>query len=299
MGVHFEHAGSTDVTITNPRDILYIRGNETTDGSIRFHFLGEAGETEAHIELRGDDTPQSPGVWNDTGLVFSGGSINLGRDLRATAVGKFLASLNASSDPLIDPRSIYPNFEYTPAVGTQDNPTSLPPKTGFPIMPVLKPELFQVFPLPSVSEDLATSHTITFPTLSERVIFSTTHQTGVTAPTAEVEVTYTDNGVVINRFRIPSSQMPPNAFFSILFSEDFGFGGANILQTFTSANAFSLRKNAAGDFVTTQDGWLQKTVDIILEEFVITDDLSLLFTNPTEGDPIGNDPFFIVNNRFP
>jgi len=288
VSIEFQQAGIHDVSRSNPRDILYIKGNETTPGSIRFHFITRTSpdpqETFAHIELR------DSGVWNDTGLIFSGGSISLGNDLKASAVGLFLSSFNESSDPIVGTRSLYPHINYDPLDGTQDNPTRIPPKTGFPVMPVLKPELFDVFPDPDTGEVVANTISIVFPPLSERVIFRSQHQSGNVLPTTEVQVTYTDNGVVINRFNVPASLFFAGQKFDLLF-EDFGFGGSNIIQTFTSTSLFSLRTNAGGNFITLQDGYLQDTVDVILEEFVITNDLSLLFNN--------NDPFFIVHSRFP
>jgi len=283
MPLNIQKAGSLDVSIANPRDILYIRGNETTDGSIRFHFLGEPGETEAHVELR------ASGVWNDTGMIFSAGSINLGRDLRVSAVLEFLQTFNASADPLLLTRSLYGHIPYHPFSGTEPNLT--PPLTGMPIMPVLDfPVLFDVFPPFTPDNDITgTTISIIFPTLSARVLTDSQHQTGGVAASAPVEITYTKNGVILTRFNIPASQMPASSLLELKFDEDFGLEGSGIVQTFTSDNLFSLSRNAANDIITRHDGFPKSTVDIILEEFVVTDDLSIVFDNNAS---------FVVNNRF-
>ena len=289
MGVHFEHAGSTDVTIINPRDILYIKGNETTDGSIRFRFITrvppDPQETFAHIELRGS------GVWNDTGMIFSSGSISLGRDLSVSAVGEFLQTFLASVDPLLGTRSLHGHNPYHPFSGTEPNPTLIPPASGFPIMPVLDfPELVDIFPNTGPFTFITgTSINISFPVLPDRVLTQSQHFVGTTAATSEVQITYTQNSVVLNRFIIPASQMPASTLLELDFDEEFGLGGSGIVQNFTSANTISLRENVSGDIVTRHDGFPQSTQDIILEEFVLSDDLSLVFDN---------DGSFVVNNRF-
>ena len=55
MTTSIQRPGTLDVTVSNPNNILYIIGNETTDGSIRFIF--ESPDNEAHVEKREN------GVW--------------------------------------------------------------------------------------------------------------------------------------------------------------------------------------------------------------------------------------------
>jgi len=68
----------TDVSVRNPRDGIYIKGDADTDESIRL--LLDSTATIAHMERRAD------GVWNDTGLRLSAASIELGRDFIISAV---------------------------------------------------------------------------------------------------------------------------------------------------------------------------------------------------------------------
>lgn len=296
MSIQFQQAGVHDVSKSNPRDIVYIKGNEFTDGSIRFRFITRTSpdpqETFAHIELRGNDTAESVGVWNDTGMIFSSGSINLGRDLSLSAVGEFLQTFLASTDPLLGTRSLHGHNPYHPFSGTEPNPSLSPPASGFPIMPVLDfPVLVDIFPNTGPFTFITgTTISINFPTLPSRVLTQAQHFVGTTAATSEVEITYAQNDVILTRFIIPASQMPASTLLELDFTEEFGLGGSGIVQTFTSDNDISLRENVSGDIVTRHDGFPQSTQDIILEEFVVTDDLSIVFDDNAS---------FVVNNRFP
>jgi len=299
LGVHIEHAGATDVTITNPRDILYIRGNETTDGSIRFHFIGEPGETEARVEARG---LLEPGVWNKTGLIFAQGSINLGTNLRLSAAGEFLRTfLSNSFNPVTVPRAVYGHMPYTDGKGSEPNPIA--GTTGFPIMPVLNDQRAEdIFDPVQTGQDTDNNIVVVFPPLENRIMTESRHRTGTQAATSDVQVTFRDaQAKELLSFMIPQSLMAANTNFSLLF-DDFGFGGTGIFQEFdtaTGSDLISLATNAAGDVLTNQIFFPQATEDIILEEFVITNDVSLLFPGPLEGEDFGSDPSFIVGSRFP
>jgi len=295
LGLHNEHAGSVDVTVANPRDLLYIRGNEITEGSIRFHFIGDPGETFGHIELRDED------VWNDTGLTFSSGSINLGRDLSVSAVGEFLQTFLASVPTILGTRNLHGHIPYHPDTGTEPNPGPAVVFSGMPFMPVLNPPMIMdVFPPFIPDNDITgTSISIIFPELSNRVIRTSQHSVGATGATAEVEITFTQDGVVLSRFRIPASQMQANTSVFLEFTDEFGLAGTNIVQTFTSVNDISLNRNVSNEILTRHDAFPQSTQDIILEEFVIGIDEGpsvLDILNPTI--IFTNEASFVVNNRF-
>ena len=284
MPISFQDPSIIDVTRRNPQDILYIRGNETTDGSIRFHFLNLPLENEARIELR------AAGVWNKTGLIFSQGSINLGTDLRVSAVGDFLQTFLASSNPVFVPKALYGHMPYAQGDGTEPNPSA--GITGFPRMPVLDQlraeDIFD--PIQDGQID-ATEITIAFPVnFPNRVMLESFHRTGNIPATADVEVTFlnTLDNELLN-FVVPKELMPANTNFTLIF-DDFGFGGLAIKQRFKSVNTISLAKNAGGDVLTRQSFFPQSTVDILLEEFIITNDLAFIF-------PV-NSPSFISTSRF-
>jgi len=60
MPITVTRPSGVNVGVFNPATEVYITGNETTDGGIRFQFTSP--DQFAHIELR------TNGVWSDTGL---------------------------------------------------------------------------------------------------------------------------------------------------------------------------------------------------------------------------------------
>ncbi len=79
---------SVDVTRRNPIEFLYIKGNESTDGSIRLR-PDEINPDNALLELR------TAGVWNTTGLVIAGDTLSLGREASISALGEFIVGFDA------------------------------------------------------------------------------------------------------------------------------------------------------------------------------------------------------------
>jgi len=87
-----------------------------------------------------------------------------------------------------------------------------------------------------------------------------------------------------------TSVMPASTTFTITYDDDFGFEDVtSIFFEFVSDNSISLVTNVGGDIITTQSGHTLVEVDIILDELVLTNDLSITFDN---------DIGFIVKNRF-
>jgi len=279
--------GGPDVTRANKRSIIYLTtdptaNNETDttsnaaiDGSIRFVFTPN--DAAVHIEKK------TSGVWNDTDLRIASASLGLGRDLKIGAAGGFIETLNISEidDHL---RALIPHIQFDNA-GT----------TGAAHMPVLDArEDFVIFAGPATGETTATTIGQIFSASPTRLLHSTTHTTGATAATAQITVSYykgNDNtGPVLNRFKLAASVMPASTAFTIVYEDDFGFENAeNIFFEFTSTQPISLTTNAAGQVITTQNGHSLDELDIVLDELVLTNDLSLTFDN---------DLGFIVNNRF-
>lgn len=260
-----QRPGSIDVTKNNPRDILYIKGNETTEGSIRIMFTD--GDLSSHIELRGSD------VWNDTGFRFASSSVSLGRDLQLSAVGGFLETVNLSE--IVDHiKSLVPHIEFN-LTGTM----------GAAHMPITDTRTtFNVFPGPPFSEIIATSIGQTFTASPTRILHSASHVVGTVSASAEIEVSYykgTDNtGILLNRMMLSASEMPAGQPFTIVYDSDFGFENVvTIFFEFVSANNISLEINFAGDVITSQDGHILDELDIMLDEFVLANDLSLVFDN--------------------
>lgn len=275
MGNGIQRPSGVNVGVNNPGVTVYITGNDNTDGSIRFMFA--QGDPTAHLESRAN------GVWNDSGLRLSSSSLLLGRDMLVSSIGGFLETVNPSE--IVDHlKAVIPHIEFN------ENGT-----VGAGHMPILDVrETFDVFPGPAVGEIVATTIGQIFNVDPTRVLHSATHLVGSVGATEQVNVSYykgTDNtGNLLDRFMLPSSEMVAGQPFTIVYDSDFGFETVeNIFFEFVSDNMISLATNAGGDVITSQDGHTLAELDIMLDEFVLANDLSLTFDN---------DLNFVVHNRF-
>jgi len=272
--IQFANPTATAYITTNP-DIPIPLNDSAPDGSIRI--IHTPGEDIVHIEKK------TSGVWNDTGFRFSSASVSLGRDLRIGAAGGFVETFNVSE---IDDhvRALLPHIQFD-ALGT----------TKAAHMPILdKRGDIIVFPGPATGEIVAKTIGQSFVASPARLLHSATHTTGTVAATSEIQISYykgVDNtGSILNRFNIPSSIMPASTTFTITYIDDFGFENAtNIFFEFASAENISLVTNTSGQVITTQNGHILDELDIILDELVLANDLSLTFSN---------DLGFAVRNRF-
>lgn len=59
MGINIQRPAGVNVTVFNPEDIIYLKGDEFTDGSVRM--IITPGEGNPRLELR------TAGVFNDVG----------------------------------------------------------------------------------------------------------------------------------------------------------------------------------------------------------------------------------------
>lgn len=276
MPIEILRPSGVNVGVNNPGITVYIKGNANTDGSIRFMFT--EGDPTAHIESR------AAGVWNDTGLRFSSSSVLLGHDMLVSSIGGFIETVNPS-EIVRHIKSVIPHIESN-INGTKE-------AAHMPILDVR--ETFDVFPGPVISEIVATSIGQVFSASPTRVLHSATHLAGSVGASAQVTVSYfkgTDNtGDLLNRFTLPASAMVAGLPFTTIYDSDFGFENIeNIFFEFVSANTISLATNVSGDVITSQDGHVLSELDIMLDEFVLANDLSLTFDN---------DLNFVVHNRFP
>lgn len=276
--------GGPDVTRRNKRSILYITTDDTAaigadtdpDGSIRIVFT--PGDLSAHIEAKAN------GVYNDTGFRFSSSSVNIGRDLQASAVGGFLETLNLSEiDDHLKALIPHIQFDVNGTLGAAHTP----------ILDVRKD--FFVFPGPATGEINSTVIGQVFIATPTRVLHSATHLVGSLSSTAPVEVSYykgtTNTGPLLNRLNLSPSSMVANTPLVIVYDSDFGFENAtNIFFEFKSNGNMTLETNSGGNVITTQNGHELEELDNILDEFVLANDLRITFDNNLN---------VVVHNRFP
>jgi len=269
LGLHNEQAGSVDVTIVNPRDLVYIKGNATTDGSIRYRI--DIDETVIEV---GKKDPLGPDIlFNDTGLRVGSSSISLGRDLRVGAAGAFIETFNLSE---IEGHflALIPNIAFD-ARGSVD-------PAQCPIVDIREDFIIFDGPVDGTITGKVLGQSLISPT--NKLLHSTSHITGITGATAPVQFSFykgTDNtGDLLLRLNLFSSLMSADTAFTVEFDDDLGFeAGVNVFFEFVSEENISLRTNAAGEIITTQNGHVQNHLDMILDELVVTNDLSLTFDN--------------------
>lgn len=281
-------AGGLDVTRGNKRSLLYVTTDPTVDfendpssenapdGSIRIVFT--PGDPTAHIESKAN------GVWNDDGFRFASSSVLLGHDLSASAVGGYIETVNLSE---IDKhlKSLVPHIQFD-IRGT----------FGAAHMPILDVrETFLTFPGPPAGEIISTTIGQVFTAQPSRVLHSSTHQVGSISATAPIQVNYfkgTDNtGVLLNRINLGTNTMIANQPLVIIYDSDFGFENeADIFFEFTSTSNISLKTNGDGDIITVQDGHTLSELDILVDELILGNDLSITFDNELH---------LVAHNRFP
>lgn len=284
--------GGPDVTRRNKRGILYITTDPTVipdsgeadpDGSIRIVFNSvdpptDSGEKVAHIELKAN------GVYNDTGFRFASSSVSLGFDLQASAVGGYIETVNNSE---IDEhlKALIPHMQFN-ETGT----------FGSAHMPILdERQDFDVLPGPATGEILSTTIGQAFSGDPSKVLHSSTHQVGSINSTAPIEVSYykgTDNtGSLLNRLNLPAGSMVAGEPLVITYDSDFGFENDHeIFFEFISTSNIALKTNAAGNVLTVHNGHTLEELDVVLDELILANDLSITFDN---------DLHLVIHNRFP
>jgi len=265
-------SGGVDVTRRNGRDVLYIKGTEFTDGSIRLIVL--PGESLAEIEFRND------GVWNDT--QFRVDLLHLGRDLSIKPAAGFLETNNPTN--IVGTfRSLIPHIVFD-ATGT-----------GHPELPVLDAKQnIPVFINPT-GEEVGTliDQGFSFATES-RMIDQATFLAGATAATQPVIFTIyegLDNtGFIKERFELPISDFVASMPVEVIFNDSFGSGeGQNFFIEFESAGVFSLQTDISTNIITTFSGHELRTLEILALNMIMKNDA---------GQVVKNDGNFVLKDYF-
>ncbi|MEE9367033.1 MAG: hypothetical protein V3W44_10125 [Dehalococcoidales bacterium] len=238
-------------------NVLYIVGDNDTDGSIRIAFL--AGEDVAHIESRAD------GVWNDDGLRVASSSLDIGRDMTVSAIAGFLETNNPSA-VVGHVKGLIPHVLFDDA------------GTGLLRTPILDAEeIFTVFDT-TVGEIIGTTIGINIGATPGRAIEESIHQTGSVAATSKVTVSFyvgSDNtGFLFNRKVLPASAFPADSEIEIPYDNDLGFeANSPVFMEFTSANNLSLKTDASGNPLTKHEAHALDELGVITENTIYDEDL--------------------------
>lgn len=259
--------GGPDVTRRNKRDLLYLKGDDSTDGSIRFSV--DTNDNIGVVELR------TGGSWNKTTFRVSGDSIELGLDLKLEAAADFIKTQNPSGFDDHD-IALIPHIPFTP-FGT------LSPH--IPIADTLKLETFFSSP---VSQITATTISQTYSIPFAQIIKAITFQAGTLSASDEVVLKIhegLDNtGVLISETNLPASKFLANNPVLVDFNSDIGFSEThvNIFIEMTSINSFSLETDVGGNIITDFLTQRLETRDLLYENLTLSNELDLTFSNELE-----------------
>lgn len=247
-----------DVAESNTRDILYIKGDEFTDGSIRIQFTTP--DTNSHIERR------ASGVWNDTGLRLASSSLQLGLNTTLSAISGFIETIDLSG-VVGHTQSFLPHTEFSDIDGTRFTHAAR----------VKSIETFPVFST-AVSEIIGKTIGINLGISPSRIIEQSIHEVGTVGASAEVIVKFfkgTDNtGVLFDRKTLPVSDLIANTTLNINYGQDLGFQeGQNIFQEFTSTANFSLKTDSGGNPLTSHLGHELGELALISENILYDNNL--------------------------
>lgn len=260
-----------NVGIYNPGSDLYIKGDDTTDGSLRFQFTER--DEFAHIEKRAN------GVWNDTGIRISSSTLNIGRDMQLSAISGFLETKNPSAT-VGHQRSFLPHIEFDDQ------------KTLEVHAPTISPPENHVVYSTAVSEIIGTTIGIQLGLSPARIVDGSIHEIGSIGASAPVTVSFyngTDNtGILFNRRVLPASDLIANTTLTINYGEDLGFDfNVAKFMEFQSAANFSLKTDAGGNPLTMHTGHEIREIGLISDLYMLDEDQNFMFDenlNPMYGE---------------
>lgn len=238
--------GDETAASSNPDSVLYIKGDEETDGSIRLIPDVTFG-TQAEFQIREN------GVWNDTGIQIAGATVYLGHELRLSAGGEYLLTRDVS----VQIKALSPHIEYTDASGSSD--FTVTPRLGALVED-------QVVEADESGEFVGTSYNYSNTLTTNFMFVDLTFKTGSVAATEPVTVTFrrTDpsTGTVFFRTTIPASTLTANTSFTVTIDGLVQFKPGDVAYVIFESDAnFSLKTNAAGDFPTRNASFHTLTED--------------------------------------
>lgn len=108
---------SEHVNVENELNVIYVKGDEETDGSLRL-IPDTSFQTEVEFQLR------ESGVWNDTGILIAASTVYLGRELQLSGGGEWLLTADENTEII----SLVPHVRFDEMEGTEE--TVIVPKVG-------------------------------------------------------------------------------------------------------------------------------------------------------------------------
>ncbi len=258
------YGGGDTVTINNPVGTLYLKGNESTDGSIR---LVPDATAEKNVEMQ----HRIDGVWNETGVQLNQASIAMGRELIIAAAGA-----NIQTEALNEGKTfLAPKIEFSDEGAT------------FPVAASTSPKFVKFVATADDSSELVgtlipTIGSTPVPTLTSQLYL----QAGSVAATKPVTVTFFRGSLntdpILWQQEFPASVFgPANTEIVIPFNGLLDAAvDVPLLTEYTSAADFSLKTNAAQTAVTlSADFFLLGEHQVLTDNLILGNDLEIAFAN--------------------
>ncbi len=263
---------TTDVTIENPENIVYIRGDETTDNSIRL-VIGANDQTQLQRRKNG--------VWNTTSLELDKNSLLLGPSVSIGSQGTSIkiSSVDGNRESIILDIPISDS-------GTQE------PRTIRAM-----PRVNRVIAQPIFNVETVTQTSL-FPIITafQGYIFTAHFKIGSVAASESLTFTVTGGlvpgGPIFFQKEFPANDFPENTEIKLSGLIDLGvFVGDEVLLTVTSDADFSF----LGDIFQTP--WLAVDIqEYIFEEVISTPTGTDKYLIDSSGDIISDNVGNLVLN---
>lgn len=260
-----------NVGVNNPGAIVYVKGNETTEESIRF--ILNPGDEEITLEQR------LIGVWNPTKFRVSANTLFLDRQLSISSVGTNL-QINAILDST---KSLVPDVDF-------DDDGSNTLKT-----PIVD-NLIENF---GIQTDFGTQieGTSIFGPASvtiSRIVKVLNIKTGTIAASADIIFRLTKGltpgGEIVFSKTLPASQFSVSSDIEIDLTPGVGLlVGTDVSFNFISENTFSMLGDSSGAPFSTIDIQLLDFHDVVVENLVLNNALDIVLNNNL--DPVYSNNF--------
>lgn len=239
-----QRPSGVNVGVFNPGEIVYIKGREDLDGSIRY--ILNPNDKDITLEQR------KSGVWNPTALRLSGNTLFLDRQLALASAG-----FNLEIVALGPGRTFLANSVEFDDTGTFEPRSQL-------LDPLVTDEIIQGVFDTDIKDTVISGSTA----ISISRLISVVHlKTGSTAATSDVKIIMstglTTGGTIIIDFNFPASQFPANSDITLDLETVLGvLSGDEITFGFFSDEDFSLLGDSSDEIFFSIDSQLLDSIEI-------------------------------------
>ncbi len=264
MSLTIQRPGTVDVTKDNPPNVVYVKGNETTDGSVRYSIVVNRGVNVTEIQKR------IGGLWQPTSFKTGANSVLVGTLISLSAAGTNLITTDDDGHTNFHVRSEVEN-------GVATTLSNIINSFAFQERAVFRSDESSEF----------TGTTIEAQTIDNPVHLITQSfyfKTGATEATEPVRIQawdgFGDTGLLIFDQTYSTLDFPSNTEIKLGLEGFLEFGiGANTLTRISSGANFSLKTNAS-----VTEWWLAVDTSFVRNDDILQTTEWLAGENFTKGD---------------